>query len=542
MDKQKADLIINEYIKKIYGFAVKKSFSYDEAEELAADIVKEVYLSLRSCDDVPNPDGYVWRISEHVYSRYVANKKRHEGISIDGISLPFYDEYSFENSDEDILRLRREIAFLSQKRREIVYLFYYENRSISFIAKKTSLSEGTVKWHLNKARNELKEGFNMERRIGKLGLNPVKYTNISHGGSPASGKGPEYYIGDKLEMNICYSVYFEPKTKEEIAEELGITPVYIEEKIDFLERNGFLVPLSGGKYTTYVCFRPETYSLEAMEARQKKQLEAALMLAQKYVPTVREAIKDVTDVYIPGGNRELFEAAAIFYAINNKCGIEDNIDISKYEIRTTHGSHYYVYVNLEQTRSDPDYKPTLEKRNYWSCGDMTRWSDKYPTVASWSVDSKFCTRKGAWQNNQTEDYEYLYEVMNGTIKDDAVSAEKFARLRSRDFLTEDGKPNIMVFKGTMRELDGMIPALPEEFKQEFAKYAIENAMIEAKKYPAHMQDLIVATDIGGFISSITSIMTLDVLYSTKTFKPLTEEERTTANLIMFSDILPDDNI
>ena len=36
MNKQQADTIINEYIKKIYGFAVKKSFSYDEAEELAA--------------------------------------------------------------------------------------------------------------------------------------------------------------------------------------------------------------------------------------------------------------------------------------------------------------------------------------------------------------------------------------------------------------------------------------------------------------------------------------------------------------------------
>ena len=537
MDKQKADVIINEYIKKIYGFAVKKSFSYDEAEELAQEIVKEVYLSLRAADEIPNPDGYVWRISEHVYSKYVASKKRHEGVSIDGLALPFYDEYSFENSDEDILRLRREIAFLSEKRREIVYLFYYENRSISYIAKKTSLSEGTVKWHLNKARNELKEGFNMERRIGKLGLNPVKYTGMGHGGSPANGKGPEYYIGNKLEMNICYSVYFEPKTKEEIAEELGITPVYIEDKIDFLEQNGFLVPTSGGKYTTYVCFCPETYSLEAIEARQKKQLEAALMLAEKYVPMVREAIKDMTEVYIPGGNRELFEAAAIFYAINNKCRIESGIDISKYKIKTTHGSNYFVYVDLEQTRTDPEYKPTLEDRNYWTCGDMTRKSDKYP-VYSWSVDTKFCTRKGAWQNNLTEDYEYLYEVISGAIKDDAVNAEKFKRLRERNFLTEDGKPNIMVVKGTWKEFADKLPALPEEYKQEFAKFAIESAMIEAKKYPAHMQDLIVATEIEGFMTNITSIMTLDVLYSANVFKPLTKEEGTTATLLMFCDILP----
>ena len=33
MLKQKADRIITEYLQKIYGFAVKKSFYYDEAED-----------------------------------------------------------------------------------------------------------------------------------------------------------------------------------------------------------------------------------------------------------------------------------------------------------------------------------------------------------------------------------------------------------------------------------------------------------------------------------------------------------------------------
>ena len=304
----------------------------------------------------------------------------------------------------------------------------------------------------------------MERKIGKLGLNPIKYTGMGHGGSPRNGKGPEYYIGDKLEMNICYSVYFEPKTKEEIAEELGITPVYIEDKIDFLEKNGFLVPTSGGKYTTYVCFRPETYSLEAIEAKQKKQLEAALMLAEKYVPMVRDAIKDMTDVYIPNGNRELFEAAAIFYAINNKCGIEDNIDISKYQIKTTHGSHYVVYVNLEQTRSDPEYQPTLENRNYWSCGDMTRWSDKYP-VYSWSVDTKFCTRKGAWQNNLTEDYEYLYEAMIGAIKDDAASKKNSKDCASETSLQKTANPTLWSLKVLGRNFTKSSPLFPRNISR-----------------------------------------------------------------------------
>ena len=72
MEKQKADKIITEYLKKIYGFAMKKAFSYDEAEDLCSDIIQEVYLSLLKAEEIVNIEGYIWRISEHVYAKYVS--------------------------------------------------------------------------------------------------------------------------------------------------------------------------------------------------------------------------------------------------------------------------------------------------------------------------------------------------------------------------------------------------------------------------------------------------------------------------------------
>lgn len=56
MNKQKADKILIEYLPRIYGFAVKKSFSYDEAEEICADIVKELYESLLKSKEIYNLD------------------------------------------------------------------------------------------------------------------------------------------------------------------------------------------------------------------------------------------------------------------------------------------------------------------------------------------------------------------------------------------------------------------------------------------------------------------------------------------------------
>lgn len=538
MNKQKADVIITEYLPKIYGFAIKKSFCYDEAEELCSDIISEVYMSFLTGKDIYNIDGYIWRISEHVYSKYVSSKKKHQGVSIDGMEIPFEDDYSFGDTEEEILCLRREIAFLTKARREIVYSYYYENKTISFISKETGIPEGTVKWHLNKARNELKKGFNMERKIGKLGIKPIKATGFGHSGDPGNNGGPEYYLGDNINLNIVYSVYYTPRTKADIAEELGVTPVFIEGKIDFLEDNGFLVRQPGDRFTTYVKFDPETYSLEQEENVMKKKLEIAELLAKEYVPAVCAAITDVKDVYIPGGNRELLEAAAILYGVANKCQLPVKKDLSQYRIKTTAGGNFIAFVNLPSKPLDEDYKPTLHLPSLYACGNMSRWSDKYPTVYSWSMDTIYTSRKGAWQNNLTSDYEYLYEFMTGSISDAPANADKFKRLRERQYITADNKVNIMVARGKADEFFDKIPSLGDDLKKQFADYALETAAAIAENYPPQMRDLVIIWNAGGFISNMVSVMVMDILYGNGTFRKLTENEKVTSDLIMFSDILP----
>lgn len=539
MEKQKVDQIITDYLKKIYGFAIKKSYSYDEAEELCSEIIFEVYLSLLKADEIINIEGYIWRISEHTYAKYVSSKKNREGISIDGMDIPYYDEFYSDEAEYETKRLRREIAFLSEIRRKIVYSFYYKKMSIREISEKFEVPEGTVKWHLNKARIELKEGFSMERKIGKLGLNPIKSNNIGHSGTPGKNGGPEFYIEDKLNLNIVYSVYHSPKTTEEIAEELGITPVYIEDKINLLEDNGFIIKTKGNKYTTYVKFDPEKYSLELEENATKLQLRIADELIKEYVPSVRKVLSDITDIYIPSENRELFEAAAVFYGIAAKCGISAKKDLSKYFIKTTDGGNYIAFVHIDSELSDPDYKPTLnDLPNYWACGHMNRCSEKYPAVASWSVDTRLCSRKGAWQNNLTEDYEYLYELITEKIPENSANIEKYKRLKTREFITEEGKPNIMIVKGTAEEFFKNIPKLDNAVKERFADAAFEYAMINAKNYPPQMQDLVVNWSVEGFIGTKVALMVMDILYSNGTFKPLTDQEKVTSNLLMFSDIIP----
>ncbi len=553
MEKQQVDKIITEYFQKLYGFAAKKCYSYQETEELCSQIVLEVYLALLRAEELYNVEGYIWRISQNTYSRYVCAQKRQSSVSLDGIweedMIGRYflkvDTYDFDDdAQEEIKRLNREIAFLTKKRRQIIYLFYYQNQSIRTISREMKLPEGTVKWHLNKARNELKEGFSMERKVGKLGMAPIQAESYGHSGDPGPIGATKYYLGDKINLNIVYSVYHSPRSIEEIAEELGIVPAYLEDKIHFLEDNGFLVKTAGNRYTTYVDFSPEEFSLEFEEKTLKCMLQIAQELAEHYVPVVREAVKDFADVYIPGGNRQLLEAAAVFYGVLNKCNTWTNKSLSKYFIKPVAGGDFIAMVDLSMRQSDPDYIPTLKLPSYWSCGNMNRTSGKYPSVYAWSVDTRYSSRRGGWENNLYTDYEAVYEFVTGVIGDGGDGAEKISRLRERGFLTKDNRIGIMMVKGDAEHLYDQeaffqkIPALEESLKRKYTDMALEYAMNNARRYPPQMQDLLVSWGVNGFIDQRCALMVMDILYQNGCFRPLAEEEMAASTLIMFSDTLP----
>ena len=83
-----------------------------------------------------------------------------------------------------------------------------------------------------------------------------------------------------------------------------------------------------------------------------------------------------------------------------------------------------------------------------------------------------------------------------------------------------------------------LPLPDENLLRRITDCALELAMLDAKNYPPQMQDLIVSWGVGGFLHGTVALMVMDMLYENGTFKPLTDDEKITSNLLMFSDILP----
>ena len=324
---------------------------------------------------------------------------------------------------------------------------------------------------------------------------------------------------------------------EEIADELGVTPAFLAERIAKLEGNGFLVREKGDRFTTYVRFSPLTYSVERIDKLREKQLEAAAVLADEYRPIVRDAVSGLGEVYLPTDNRELLERTVLLHKLTGTFikGVER--DLSRYHIKTTAGGDFIAYIDLESTRTDPDYDPKNLQKNYWCCGTMNRESGKYP-VSSWSHDTYYTSRAGAWENNLTSDYEALYEYLTDQLPDTPTNAEKRKRLRDCGFVDDSGKVCVMVAQNEVKDEIERIPSVSEDILRRFADAALEYAMTEARDYPPQMQDLVVCENMYSFIGPVVALMTCDLLYERGVWKPLTEVEKVAVDLMVFSGTLP----
>lgn len=243
MNRQDVEKSIARYLKPIFGFALKRCKSFHDAEDLSQEIAIRAFHSLIVRDDVADMGKFIWTVAHNTLSNYYRDTaKSMVGVSIDElaelIAAPCSELDTVEDT-ETIRRLQTEIAYLSRLQRRIVIAYYFENRKQADIARELDIPLGTIKWHLFEAKKELKRGMDTMRKSGELRFNPIKFHSYGVNGS-VGRKAPEEFFRSALTQNICYCVRNTAKTINEIADDLGVSPVYVETEVEFLEEYGFL--------------------------------------------------------------------------------------------------------------------------------------------------------------------------------------------------------------------------------------------------------------------------------------------------------------
>ena len=293
VNRQDAEKIITQYLKPIFGFALKRCKSIQDAEDLSQEIVMRAFRALLIRDDIADVGKFIWTIAHNTLSNYYRDTARSmTGVSIDEVAELLAAPHSESDTDDNgeaIRRLQGEIAYLSKLQRKIVIAYYFENRKQADIARGLGIPLGTVKWHLFEAKKELKRGMDTMRKTSELKFNPIRFHSYGINGRVGT-KSLDVFFRSALSQNICYCVRSTAKTVNEIADDLGVSPVYVESEAAFLEEYGFLQAQRGRYIVNFVISEP-TAELLVMQNNMYRRA-AELFAGELYEELMNSGILD----------------------------------------------------------------------------------------------------------------------------------------------------------------------------------------------------------------------------------------------------------
>ena len=446
MDRQDAEKIITEYLKPIFGFALKRCKNTHDAEDLSQDIVLKAFRALLIKDDIGDVRKFIWTIAHNALSNYYRDAAKSTiGVLIDEVAEIIADPDSIPDSDDNagaIRRLQSEIAYLSKLQRKIVIAYYFENRKQADIAKDLDIPLGTVKWHLFEAKKELKRGMDTMRKTSELKFNPIKFHSYGINGNIGT-KSPDEFFRSTLSQNICYCVRNTAKTINEIADDLGVSPVYVETEVEFLEEYGFLKAEKDKYIVNFIISEPTAELLTLQNDMYKR---AAEMFANDLFDELTSSgILDDPDIWCgqtdapisltesPKADRNFILWSLIPYiaAWSGEKLMDESISFDEVATIRPDGAHNICHAAVvpDDMVLPDDY---VYMRNW--CGPMWNKGD-YQMM--WQIDSEWSDRAPVKERNIPEEQERTITLLNWE-KHNLLSKHDYAWLAERGYIKTNG--------------------------------------------------------------------------------------------------------
>ncbi len=154
------EAILSRYEKPIFNYIFRLVNHRQDAEDLTQETFIKVYTHLSSIDPEKSFQAWLYKIATNTVYDWSRKKGVHSELFI--IDDP---ESGFETIDEDFSYINIETAkdvenalgALKPAYRAVLLLFYWQDLSYEEISSALSLPVNTVKTHLRRAKNALKE-------------------------------------------------------------------------------------------------------------------------------------------------------------------------------------------------------------------------------------------------------------------------------------------------------------------------------------------------------------------------------------------------
>ena len=246
----------DELLNKLFGFCYARTNDSYEAEELCSDIVYAIVKAANTDGEIENAYPFIWKVARNVYADFSNNRRKHVDSVVsesEQILERISDEDIEDNDEEQLVFIYRRIAFLTKAYRDVMIMYYIDGLSTAEIAKRQGTSEGAIRQRLFSARQKIKsEAEEMTEANNKpVALDDINYV-IWGNGQPSWGD-PRDGFCRKFSKHILWLCHKKPMSASEIAEELNVPTVYVEEELEILRKGengeyGLLRRLDNGKY------------------------------------------------------------------------------------------------------------------------------------------------------------------------------------------------------------------------------------------------------------------------------------------------------
>ncbi|MBR3928836.1 MAG: sigma-70 family RNA polymerase sigma factor [Clostridia bacterium] len=447
MNRHDVEKTISENLKPVFGFALKRCKSIHDAEDLSQEIAVRAFRALLIKDDVFDMEKFIWTVAHNALSNYYRDTARSMvGVSIDEVSDLIADpdcELDKDDNTESIRRLQTEIAYLSKLQRRIVIAYYFENRRQADIALELGVPPGTVKWHLFEAKKELKRGMDTMRKASELKFNPIKFHSYNINGSSGT-KSLDEFFRSALSQNIAYCVRNTSKTVNEIADDLGVSPVYVETEAEFLEEYGFL-QAQKDKYIAGFIISEPTAELLTMQNDMYKRA-AGLFANDLYDELISSGILDDPDIWCgqtddpvsltqtPKADRNFILWSLIPYiaAWSGEKLMDKRISFDEVATIRPDGAHniFQASVVSDEMILPEDY---VYMKNW--CGPM--WNGNGKRIL-WQIDSEWSDRGEHHGFQYSEDARRILGLYERAFND-RLSRDEYAWLAERGYIKTNGE-------------------------------------------------------------------------------------------------------
>lgn len=338
--------ILGGYAERVYGYAVRRTYTRDEADELAQEILFTAVKELPRLRDEGRFEPWLWGIAGNVTKTFRRSMGKQRAMySYDTLESLTCEDTLSDSDAELCARLREKLAGLSAIYRELIILYYYDGLSVRQISEKLGLPEGTVTWRLSEGRSRLKKECT---EMDETALRPVKLKLDIYGSGNYDGKKipfPDVYINDALSQNILYHCYEESRSVEELAKLCGVPAYYVEERLaNLLRREAVAQPVKGRFRTDFIIWS-DKYGVYCEENAERLLLPIADRMLSALAGLSRSAYE--TDFYKAGKSEA--ELAYLFGVIAFAHMSEKFCPLTYPPIKTRYDGYRWRYVGNMET-------------------------------------------------------------------------------------------------------------------------------------------------------------------------------------------------